>query len=429
MLFTFALSLIQLLLITHITFKEYNRRSVSVFLWAMLFLLFGVMHFLTILSFDYEYPIWVYNNASIFVILFCIVYSFTRKISMRQKLSIHNIDWESSVSMSSSQKKYVYITFCILIFCTTYQIIDLLSFSGVLMDSSWSTMIDSARSKELGMPQILSILEYSTASIILFIYNKQRKLAIISALFVFSMAIIYRERAALLPLLTVAINYFIYQNKKISTKRIILFGLLGLISIILIYFLQIFRYYGSIGNFMDLFSIQDFQLRLSNQLSENRGDLWLKDIFYYFIYNDNNFENFEKGHTYLRMLLIGIPTSLSGGIKPPDFAVSMGTAMGMPIGGSVHPTLFGDCFANFGYLGVLWGIFWGIYVKLIDKIANRKDTYIKLSLIILHANAFILIGRGSVYNAYGVAFGGTIVIGIIYLISKARIRIIKTYSI
>ena len=148
-------------------------------------------------------------------------------------------------------------------------------------------------------------------------------------------------------------------------------------------------------------------------MSEGKGDIGLRDVFYYFIYHDNQFENFGKGHTYIRMLLLFVPTQWSGGLKPPDFAITMGSAMGTGLDGfSTHPTLFGDCFANFGYWGVFMGIFWAILVFLADKFANRLEINLKIGAIILIANTAIIMGRGSVYNAYSTFVYGIIIMRI-----------------
>ena len=74
------------------------------------------------------------------------------------------------------------------------------------------------------------------------------------------------------------------------------------------------------------------------------------------------------------MLLVFIPTRWSLGLKPDDFAIIMGSAIGMGPGGSTHPTLFGDCFANLGMYGVLLGIFWGIYATSMDYITIKRKT-------------------------------------------------------
>jgi hypothetical protein len=151
----------------------------------------------------------------------------------------------------------------------------------------------------------------------------------------------------------------------------------------------------------------------------SNGELSLKDVFYYFIYNNNQFPNFEQGHTYIRMLLVLFPTSLTLGIKPPDFAQSMGYAVDPGIlKYSTHPTLFGDCFANLGFAGVFLGIFWAIFFSLTDYMVNRQDQILKLSLFSLCSVVFIILARGSVYNSFSILVWGCILLAIIYKSSK-----------
>lgn len=426
MFLSITLAIFQFLLITFISINEFKRRSVSVFLWAMLFVVFGLMHCVTVLSSEYDYPMWVYDSASVFVISFCLIYMMTRSITMiRCKNSIDlygdiRLSWERQ---SLSNRKYLYITFCLFVFLSSYQIYELISFSGSIFDTSWSSMREMNSNKDLGISQVIESFTYSTSIVLLFIYNKQIKKAYLSAFMILLLAIISRRRSDLLPLLIVMITYFVYQREKITVKRFAIFFLLGILSICAIYVLQIFRYYGSLYDFVSLFSIDDFSFRILSQVSEEKGDLWLKDYFYYFIYHNNAFVNFEEGHTYFRMLMVFLPTSIFGWIKPPDFAISMGSAI-YPgtLGASIHPTLFGDCFANFGYWGVCMGLFWAIFVKLSDVLANRKNVYVKYSLIILYANAYILIGRGSVYNAFFTFMVGSIVVYAVWFVSHVKVN-------
>ena len=55
------------------------------------------------------------------------------------------------------------------------------------------------------------------------------------------------------------------------------------------------------------------------------------------------------------------------------------------------------------------GIFWAILVFLADKFANRLEINLKIGAIILIANTAIIMGRGSVYNAYSTFVYGIII--------------------
>ena len=95
MFLSFILAITQFLLITIIVFQEYRRKSIGVFLWAMLLILFGIMHLSTVVANYHDYPMWVYNHASLFVILFCLFYMVTRKILIpsSKALCISFDDW------------------------------------------------------------------------------------------------------------------------------------------------------------------------------------------------------------------------------------------------------------------------------------------------------------------------------------------------
>jgi hypothetical protein len=199
---------------------------------------------------------------------------------------------------------------------------------------------------------------------------------------------------------------------------------MGIVGVYLIYALQTFRYLGALSDFIGNISLYEFNRMIMSRILSGQGELSLINVFYHFIYYDNNFPNFELGHTYLRMLLVFIPTSFSFGFKPTDFAISMGSAWMMNFNNSTfstHPTLFGDVFANAGYIGILLGVLWGYIVFMFDKIADRKNIVLKLTLFNLFASNYILIGRGSVYNSFTSMVYGSIIICVIYIISRIRI--------
>lgn len=413
----------QLLCIIGITFFEYWKRSIAVFLWAMLFVLFGSVHFFTVLRDVKEYPEWVYDNASLFTIGFCVCYIITRVLFHPKGKSIKFQNWRyvDPLEMSKKQKLFIHFTFGILIFSVFYKIYSIASFSGGLLDSSWSTGRELSASREyFNSGQIVTCMYYySASSVLLFIYWKQKKMAIISGLLVCFCVIVSRNRMDVLPLLIAVISYYIYNGDRLTFKRILFFLLLGCFSVISIYALQIFRYYGSILAFVDNFEYNEFSQRVLVNIMEGKGDIGLRDVFYYFIYNDNKFENFGLGHTYIRMFLVLIPTQWSMGLKPPDFAISMGTALRTGIDGlSTHPTLFGNCYANFGYAGFLMGIFWAFFVCLLDKIVSGKDVNLKIAFVVLFGSVYVIMGRGSVYNPFIWAFYGTIIMFLIHAICK-----------
>lgn len=416
MFLSFILAITQFLLIVIIVFQEYRRKSIGVFLWAMLLILFGIMHLSTVIASYHDYPMWVYNHASLFVILFCLFYMVTRIILIpsRNKVCISFDDWSkvNYQTITVYQAKFIKFVFLLLLASVFYKIYEVAQYSGSLLDTSWESK--RAMSQEQGYLNlewfVNNVYFFSSSAVLMFVYWGKKNLALISALLLIFCVVIIRARSEVLSLLVAIVAYYIYNGSKLTLKKIIILLIIGLTSIIFIYAIQIFRYYGSISNFITEFDMQVFFDSIFVNMSEGKGDIGLRDVFYYFIYHDNQFENFGKGHTYIRMLLLFVPTQWSGGLKPPDFAITMGSAMGTGLDGfSTHPTLFGDCFANFGYWGVLMGIFWAILVFWADKFANRLEINLKIGAIILIANTAIIMGRGSVYNAYSTFVYGIII--------------------
>ena len=81
------LSVIQFLCIVVIMVLEFNKKSPAVFLWATVFLMFGVMHMVSCIAGTNAYSGAVLNEASLFVIGFCAVYALTRILLLKGRVT------------------------------------------------------------------------------------------------------------------------------------------------------------------------------------------------------------------------------------------------------------------------------------------------------------------------------------------------------
>lgn len=429
MLFTsIVLAFIQLLFIVITLFFEYKRKSSSIYLWAMLLVLFGIMHFITVVSNSDKFPLWVYDSASFFVIFFCLIYLATRMACRAFPIKFPKWSEVTENSFSERERRFIKYTFVLLLFAVSYKIYSMVHGSGGLMATSWSSGRDiSARSNYFSKGQVITCLyNYACSAILLSVFAKKKMLTALSASLVILLVLITRNRVEVLSIMVSAVAYYLYNGTKLSSKKVLTLAGIGALSVVGIYALQIFRYYGNFIQLANQFNFSDFTSSIFNNMSHDRGDIGLREVFYYFIYNHNQFENFGQGHTYIRMLLVFFPTAWSFGLKPPDFAISMGTAMNTGIEGfSTHPTLFGDCYANFGYLGVFMGIFWALFAQMFDYLIYRNKALVRISLIVLSGNAYIIMGRGSVYNAFIWMLWGTILMFVVYYLSARKIRFKK----
>ena len=124
-----------------------------------------------------------------------------------------------------------------------------------------------------------------------------------------------------------------------------------------------------------------------------------------------------------------IPSSLAGGLKPADFAISMWSAYNNDFTnttGTTHPTLYGDCFGNLWWFGILLAIFWAVFIYGVDKVICRKDPLSTICLTVIWCSSFVMIGRGAVYNSVFVAVASSFVIGAIHLFRRVFLPIHTT---
>lgn len=419
---TLLLGLIQFIIIGIICIYELKNKSISLFLWAILLIIFGIMHLITCFIGGEIYNNNVLNTASLYVILFCIIYLIIRNI-LRRKSNIGVINIKKVTNIDN--ERFYKVLMFLLLFVVILQMVVLITGAGGLFNTSWGNMRKTTvGAKYFSFSQIFTTLFFVTSSVFLVSLVRKKKIGIIfSFLIIIFEVLVSRNRIEILPIFCCILIIYISTIKRLTIKQILSFSLIAIIIIYCVYGLRVFRHYGTLETFFNEFEFSEFNETIGLYIKTDNGELGLKNHFYYFIKNNNNFLNFNKGNTYKRMLLVWLPTKWSGGLKPSDFAISMGYAVDPTIVGySVHPTLFGDCYANCGFFGFLFmGLFWGIYVSILDLIVNKtKDNYLKYCFISICAVAYIIIGRGSVYNGFVWQFFGMIILYAINIMTRIR---------
>lgn len=428
---TYILGIIQFILIGLIALYEFERKSSVVFMWATELVMFGIMHLFSSFVGDYQYSRKVLNEASIFVIGFCLVYILVRvSISTRmKKKSILLSDYDSvKKNLQEEQTSYVFM-FILFVGAMLLKLIPYLKYVGNIFSSSWSTGRDySATLGYANSAQLANIIIYAFSGLTLvYIAKNEKKLAFLVIVSLIAGVLFTRNRIEVLPLLCSVITIFLFKTKKVKLRTVIVVAASGIIVIYLVYALRVFRHYGTIADFLAKFSLSEFNEKIMLYLATDNGELGLRRDFYYFIDHNNQFNGFGKLHSYIRVLLVYLPTKWSLGIKPDDFAIAMGAAIGMVAGGSTHPTLFGDCFANAGMFGILLGSFWAVYATIIDRITlKRKKKIIYILMFVLNAVVYCIMGRGSVYNGFWfTAYGTPLLIVLDFCLSKFKWKQIK----
>ncbi len=409
-----VLGILQFVLITIILIKEFESKSSAAFLWATLFIMFGVPHLLASINGDDTYSNEVLAKASLFAIAFCLIYWGVRFLIASKTMRQHRelMQYESVEKLLLQENVDNRIMFIILITVEVLAIYPYIKYAGNIFATSWGvSRTYSASLDYVNAHQIYRIVYYSLSGLMVSAYvKKQRWLIAVLGVLLLGIVIVTRNRIEILPLLCSILAIIIFKNKTISIKVVIIGALSAVAIIYIVYGLRVFRHYGTIQDFINGFSLSEYTRRINLYIQNDDGELGLRRVFYYFLKNNNDFEDFGKAHTYIRMLFVYIPTRWSLGLKPDDFAIAMGHAYGMSAGGSTHPTLFGDCYANLDVFGVFLGAFWALYSTIVDRIVCKtKSMLSKILIYVLNAVVFVIIGRGSVYNAfwfaaYGVPF-------------------------
>lgn len=427
------LSVIQFILNIFVCCFEYKRGSLSVVLWGVLLIVFAFPHIIYVSFNQMTYPTWVYTQASAFVIFFIMVYIVTRTLFTYCIKNNKNVSYDLRTFLKKSSlnilyyRKISYLYFLAHILMFVVIVLYVYSVSGNILNSSWGVLLNNLPSPyNLGFSFssfflfTLPVTCITSSCIIFYIYHKKIFLAIFMLAIILCEALILREKQRLLPFVLPLFLLFCIKNNRLTLVTImngILFSILGYSAVV---FLSLIRD-GTLYNTLGLLSPSWVFTNIVSTICNMGSETGLGKVFYYFIYMGNKFEGFNSGATYLRLIFFWLPTNFSYGLKPKDFAVTMGSAwLGYEQDAfSMHPTFWGDCFANFGWYGVLLAIIWAFAVMYIDRlVVGKQNLFIKLSIATSALQMYVMVARGSVYNACFVFIECMVFIFIVKMIMK-----------
>lgn len=417
-------SFFQLIVVGRLVISEYNRRSVSVFLWAMVLVMFSLPHLVSSLLGTYDYETSTLTASSIFVIAFCGVYSLGRHIHLRDR---HPAIVEASLNYSEcslcwSRAEVLSIIVFVLV-C-----LSMIAFSrtavGGAEESSWGALYEAQRDAGISVASFAPfIFSAFCGSLAVSLVNRRWLCAVVLAFSVFIYLLISRNRIIMLAVVIPVLLLVIAKKRRLSIPDIVLYSAIAAFVVLAVYGLLVFRHAGTLQTFLSKYTARSFFSEVLSTIFSNDGELGLRNIFYYFVEHDNRFPGFNSGATYIRLLLFWLPKSLSGGLKPDDFAITMASAfMGNPYNTtySVHPTFIGDVYANFGTFGVFSGLLWAALFNVLDVWLGRMEGHRKIYSVSAIAYCMILIGRGSVYNGGVIAIAAIVLIKVIDMLGFFR---------
>jgi oligosaccharide repeat unit polymerase len=393
---TIILGIIQLVLIAVVLFFEYRNCSTAVFLWVVLFIMFGVMHCLSCIIPGFSnYGADVLNEASCFAFLFCIAYLFIRKIC------VANMKKQNEIELSTNDDKL--IDFMSWIFCGSVILYCLVILQNSQGGNISHEVIYKSMANSTKIMLILSYLYFASMSVVVYYCYKKKWLRFfVCAGFVLLKTLISTSRMDLVVLAVAIIWPYILNNRQLKIRKILFLGLMGIGGIYALYLLRAFRYYYTLKDIGKI-SFYALNMHVVDFLKTENGDLGLRNVFYFFIEKQNQFEGLGEANGLFRLLLLPIPSRFCFGLKPEDLCIIMGRAykpgFESTIAYTVTPSLFGEWYADMGMVGFFMGGVWGLIVSLIDLISKRKHRVFYFLYSGLSATIYITIGRGSTYNS------------------------------
>lgn len=398
----------------------YLRRSVSIVFWLALLLIFAIPHCFDVwINEAVGTPHWhVLNRASIFVLLFNV-----GSIGVLLKLPSSGTGFVARFRLIHLDARAVLLEyFCLAMLYSGLVIwtIGLVKTSGGLFDSTWSdTLVINSTLQEFG-----NYFMYAGAGGLSLAYFSNHRLHLILFLIGVAYAIVVvRSRTLLIPACMPFILKYLYEGGGVLKKM--KFLAISVFAGFLIFFAQQFRYIGALTSVRDV-SVSDLMEGAVLKIAAGQGEFGLRYAFYEFIENGRTHPGFGEGRTYKRLALFWCPTTLLDSvglahIKPRDFAMDMYDNY-EPIadteGGTMHPTIYGDMYANFFEFGILGGPSLVLFMYLLERLFAKISPAVECAMLTSLGLAYMLFARGAVYNGYFIWLGSGVLVSIGWILGS-----------
>lgn len=226
-------------------------------------------------------------------------------------------------------------------------------------------------------------------------YKSRYIYAITSISIIILILIFFRSRALIATIFIPILIYVII----ISRPNLIWAGILSIVAILLVYLVRAARYQGSIVNALDT---QNLFVTLSDMIRDTfvSGEL---SMYRYFLLAIEDCG--DRIDCFQNTSFISIISKFGLTYDTQRFEYYLyDFFIERDVGGSLHPTLFGYIYGDYGWiLSAFVMIFFGAYCAIISRIAKGVGFFL---IVGFFANFSIFFVRGSVYNAFIVMNAG-----------------------
>jgi len=206
---------------------------------------------------------------------------------------------------------------------------------------------------------------------------------------------ILKTRSYLLVMLMPVLAYMLVSSKSTGLIKV---ALLGVLVAFLFFLARSVRHAGSIGGFIDAFSVEQFLGAMSG------GELTFVDAFLFFVERNNEFPGFGENITLIRTALFWLPGFLLD-LKPVEFSYYMHSAYyGSLVSDSLsmHPTVFGDAYGNAGFWGfIIYSAFLSLFFSILEFFVRLdKGCFLRGCGFSILSVSTLIFARGAIYNGF-----------------------------
>lgn len=368
---------------------EWSKASLATLFWAVVFLLFSVPHIIHAYGDDYsERTIF---QVTLFAVIFMCCYLAVRFLYFSSgRRGEGSID---SNLLIHEDRRFVDFIFAVYFVCFLIIAFCFYRGGGSIMTAMAYVSYGTGMIEKIAS---ITLVALSGIGCISFLRKEYLRFLICVAIYGFYF-LTNQIRYNLIGFFAPFMIFFLFNTSR--RKRTV--GItLGVLFVVFVYFAQQLRWAGGMSNALN----SGFGVLMENTINymkSGNGEFGLIKAFYYFVEHDNAFDGFGRGLGFIRLALIILPASLVP-FKPRDFAIDMYREwfrIDNPAG-TMHPTIFGDAYANFGFWGCLTGAFYGLIMIFADEHMNScSRESVKVLKISLISTMMIILARGAVYNS------------------------------
>lgn len=378
---------------------ELKYRSPFVLFFLVLFVIFFIPNLIFLNGFAYN----SYSKASIikatlFITLVNSVYLFCRGLA--NSVFKRRFNWVVTDFEISNLRKIILPALMLSLAGLAIWTIGLFTLKNSFSAIEWTDTLNAGVYSSLGN----SLLFAGFGSIVLTYLTKSKFMLLLSLSISILSILLLRSRANLIPTAVPFLLLFLFRNNRVNLKlKYLLYGLIFIFSVFL---LQQFRYLGELSNFKTSETGVLVEKSFHQMFDNDHSEFALVNAFYKYVENNNNYPSFGEGNTYRRLFLFFVPTKLfdamGSDLKPRDFAIDMYAAYyDIPNNelGTMHPTFYGDLYANFGFTkGILFAFLLALLMSyFLEILARSSVNYFFFSLPSI-CFSIIFLARGAIYN-------------------------------